>query len=289
MNSKRGQPQGERLQKVLANAGFGSRREVERWIEAGEVMVNGEVATLGDRVTPEDRITVRGRKVGSWRLKPQEHRVLIYNKPEGELVTRSDPEGRPIVFRRLPKLKSGRWIAVGRLDINTSGLLLFTTDGELANKLMHPSQRIEREYAVRVLGDATEERLQQLVNGVELEDGPARFEEIVESGGEGSNRWFHVVIVEGRNREVRRLWEAVDLKVSRLKRVRFGSVILDSSLAAGKWRDLKESEFEALLEDAGVRMEKAVKPRAGAKQRSGSGQKPKPGKRPPKKKNIWRR
>ncbi|MES9959788.1 MAG: 23S rRNA pseudouridine(2605) synthase RluB [Sedimenticola sp.] len=289
MNSKRGQPQGERLQKVLANAGFGSRREVERWIEAGEVMVNGEVATLGDRVTPEDRITVRGRKVGSWRLKPQEHRVLIYNKPEGELVTRSDPEGRPIVFRRLPKLKSGRWIAIGRLDINTSGLLLFTTDGELANKLMHPSQRVEREYAVRVLGDATEERLQQLVNGVELEDGPARFEEIVESGGEGSNRWFHVVIVEGRNREVRRLWEAVDLKVSRLKRVRFGSVILDSSLAAGKWRDLKESELEALLADAGVSMEKAVKPRAGAKLRSGSGQKPKPGKRPPKKKNIWRR
>ncbi|OOZ36483.1 23S rRNA pseudouridine(2605) synthase RluB [Solemya velesiana gill symbiont] len=284
---KKDQPQGERLQKVLANAGFGSRREVERWIEAGEVVVNGEVATLGDRVTPDDRITVRGKKVGSWRLKEQEHRVLIYNKPEGELVTRSDPEGRPTVFRRLPKPKSGRWIAVGRLDINTSGLLLFTTDGELANKLMHPSQRIEREYAVRVLGDVIEEKLKQLVNGVELEDGPARFEDIVESGGEGSNRWFHVVIVEGRNREVRRLWEAVDLKVSRLKRVRFGSVILDSSVAAGKWRDLEKKELEGLLDDAGVPAGKTGRSYASPKSRSKPV--PKGKKKRAAKKSVWRR
>jgi 23S rRNA pseudouridine2605 synthase len=238
---------GERLQKVLANAGFGSRRELEKQIEAGEVSVNGETAKLGDRVTPEDIIYIGRTRVGAWRLKPQEHQTIIYNKPEGELVTRNDPGGRSTVFSRLPKLVGGRWIAVGRLDLNTTGLMIFTTDGELANKLMHPSQLIEREYAVRVNGDATEEKLKQLVNGVELDDGPARFEEIVESGGEGRNRWFHVVIMEGRNREVRRLWEAVDLKVNRLKRVRYGPIFLDSSLAVGKHRALTEDELKELL------------------------------------------
>lgn len=242
----------ERLQKVLANAGFGSRREIERQIEAGEVSVNGQTAKLGDRVTPADTIYIGRTKVGAWRLKKQETQVIVYNKPEGELVTRDDPEGRPTVFSRLPKLVGSRWIAVGRLDINTSGLMIFTTDGELANKLMHPSQRIEREYAVRVNGEVTEEKLQQLVNGVELDDGFARFEDIVESGGEGRNRWFHVVIMEGRNREVRRLWEAVDLKVNRLKRVRFGPLFLDSSLAIGRHRQLTEQELSDLRNATGA-------------------------------------
>ncbi|MCG8429091.1 MAG: pseudouridine synthase [Chromatiales bacterium] len=247
---------GERLQKALANAGFGSRREIERRIEAGEVKVNGQVAKLGDRVTPEDRITIGNQRVGSWRLQSQQQRVIIYNKPEGEVVTQSDPEGRPTVFKQLPRLKSGRWIAVGRLDLNTSGLLLFTTDGQLANKLMHPSQQIEREYAVRVHGEVTHEQLEQLVNGVELEDGPARFEDIVESGGDGANRWFHVVIMEGRKREVRRLWEAVGCTVSRLKRVRYGPIFLDSSLSIGRWRDLDKKEFKELLQVAGVEEKK---------------------------------
>ena len=252
MAREQGGKAGERIQKVLANAGFGSRRELERLIEAGQVRVNGRVARLGDRITPEDRVMVGNRKVGSWRLQPQGHRTIAYNKPEGELVTRSDPGGRPTVFPRLPRLRSGRWIAVGRLDINTSGLILFTTDGELANRLMHPAQQIEREYAVRVLGQVSEEMLQQLVNGVELEDGPARFEEIVSAGGKGSNQWYHAVIMEGRKREVRRLWEAVGARVSRLKRVRFGPVMLEQRLPAGHWRALTGEEESALREMAGL-------------------------------------
>lgn len=258
-------PPGERLQKVLANAGFGSRREIERQIAAGEVTVNGQVAKLGDRVLPSDTIMLGRTKVGAWRLKEKPARTIIYNKAEGELVTRDDPGGRPTVFQRLPKLVGSRWIAVGRLDLNTSGLLLFTTDGELANRLMHPSQLIEREYAVRVHGEVTEEKLQTLVNGVELDDGPARFEDIVESGGEGSNRWFHVVIMEGRNREVRRLWESVELQVNRLKRVRFGPIFLDSSVAAGRHRELTSEELEELQRAAGVEKEP---PRPAKKQRA---------------------
>ena len=168
-------------------------------------------------------------------------------------MTRSDPKERPTVFQQLPKLDTGRWIAVGRLDINTSGLMLFTTDGELANRLMHPSGQIEREYAVRVLGEVTDSMLNKLVNGVELEDGTARFEDVVESGGEGANRWFHVVIMEGRNREVRRLWESVGAQVNRLKRVRFGPVMLDTRLLAGKWRELHSQELDKLLELTGLR------------------------------------
>ncbi len=267
---------GERIQKVPANAGFGSRREIERRIEAGEVRVNGRVARLGDRVTPEDRIFIGRRRVGFARLATVERRVILYNKPEGEVVTRSDPGGRPTVFRRLPRLARGRWIAVGRLDLNTSGLILFTTDGELANRLMHPSRQIEREYAVRVLGGAETAQLQQLVNGVELEDGPARFEEIVESGGEGSNRWFHVVIVEGRKREVRRLWEAVGCRVSRLKRVRYGPVILDSAVPAGRWRALESAELKALYAAADLEPPRGRRPRAPA----GKGARPAPAGRP---------
>ncbi len=243
---------GQRLQKVLANAGMGSRREIEGWISAGRVLVNDEPARLGQRVIPSDQIKVDGRPVANRRLEPPEREVLVYNKPEGELVTRKDPEGRRTVFDRLPKLKHGRWIPVGRLDFNSSGLLLLTTDGELANRLMHPSRQVEREYAVRVMGNITEAQLTQLTHGVELEDGPARFEEIVESGGEGINRWYHVVIMEGRQREVRRMWEAVGARVSRLKRVRYGSVILESALSVGRWRYLGDDELNKLLESMGL-------------------------------------
>jgi len=205
---------------------------------------------------------VDGRPVAHRRLEAPEREVLVYNKPEGELVTRKDPEGRRTVFDRLPRLKHGRWIPVGRLDLNSSGLLLLTTDGELANRLMHPSRQVEREYAVRVMGEITEQQLKQLTHGVELEDGPARFEEIVESGGEGINRWFHVVIMEGRQREVRRMWEAVGAQVNRLKRVRYGSVILDSALKVGRWRYLTDDEINKLLESMGLPAEKrSRKPR----------------------------
>ncbi|MEJ2593362.1 MAG: pseudouridine synthase [Candidatus Thiodiazotropha sp.] len=266
-------PTGERLQKVLANAGMGSRREIEGWISDGRVEVNGTVAVLGQRVSPSDSIKVDGRKVAVSRLEAPEREVLVYNKPEGELVTRKDPEGRRTVFQHLPKLKHGRWIPVGRLDINSTGLLLLTTDGELANQLMHPSRQVEREYAVRVMGEVSEAQLEQLVNGVELEDGPARFEEIVESGGEGINRWFHVVIMEGRQREVRRMWEAVGAKVNRLKRVRYGSVILDSAMKAGRWRYLTDPEIDELLVTLGLKSAAARKPKA-------VGKAPKPGERP---------
>ena len=240
--------QGERIQKVLANAGFGSRREIERWIGEGRIKINGQPAKLGDRVKGDDLVQVGNRRVLIDRISQIERRVIIYNKPEGEVVTRSDPENRPTAFQRLPKLKgSGRWIAVGRLDINSSGLMLFTTDGELANRLMHPSKAVEREYAVRVLGKVTAEMLDTLTHGVELEDGPARFEDIVESGGDGANRWFHVVIMEGRNREVRRMWEAVGAKVNRLKRVRYGPVMLGDRLHVGKCRDLEPKEMSDLL------------------------------------------
>jgi 23S rRNA pseudouridine2605 synthase len=246
-------PQGERLQKVLANAGLGSRREIERWIKDGKVKVNGQLAKLGDRVKGEDLVQIGSRRIRIDRITDIERRVIIYNKPEGEVVTRSDPEGRPTAFRNLPKLKgSGRWIAVGRLDINSSGLMLFTTDGELANRLMHPSKAVEREYAVRVLGEVTDEMLETLVNGVELEDGPARFEDVVESGGKGANRWFHVVIMEGRNREVRRMWDSVGAKVNRLKRVRYGPIMLGDRLHVGRCRDLEPNEMSELLAMLGM-------------------------------------
>ncbi|RMG38234.1 MAG: rRNA pseudouridine synthase [Gammaproteobacteria bacterium] len=244
---------GERLQKLLANAGLGSRREIERWIQEGRITVNGRPARLGTRATREDRIEVDGRPVSDKRLSGRERYVILYNKPEGEMVTRHDPEGRSTVFDRLPRPPQGRWIAVGRLDINSAGLLLLTNDGELANRLMHPKYRIDREYAVRVQGEVTEEMVRQLVNGVTLEDGSARFEDVVESGGEGINRWFHVVIMEGRKREVRRLWEAVGARVSRLKRVRYGPIILDSAVRAGQWRELDKNERKALLAAVGMK------------------------------------
>jgi len=243
---------GERLQKLLANAGLGSRRQLETLIREGRVKVNGVVAKLGDRGTADDRIEVDGRPVGARRLGGSPRFVIMYNKREGELVTRSDPEGRATVFDQLPRLPTGRWIAVGRLDVNSAGLLLFTNDGELANRLMHPRHQIDREYAVRVNGDVTPEMVQRLVTGVELDDGPARFEDVVDAGGEGSNHWFHLVIMEGRKREVRRLWEAVGATVSRLKRVRYGPLILDSSVKAGQWRELEPDERRQLLQAVGL-------------------------------------
>ena len=251
--------QSEKLQKVLARAGMGSRRELEEWISAGRVKVNGQIATLGDRVTAADRITVDGKKLAAPSGKTG-HSVLLYNKPLGEICTRNDPEGRPTVFDHLPKLQHARWVTVGRLDINTTGLLLFTTDGELANKLMHPSTQIEREYAVRVMGEVTDEMLRNLTRGVELEDGIARFDGISDGGGEGANHWYHVVIQEGRNREVRRLWESQGVKVSRLKRVRYGNIQIPSYVRAGKFVELPAANAKALYELAGLRWQPTQMP-----------------------------
>ncbi|MCP5206795.1 MAG: 23S rRNA pseudouridine(2605) synthase RluB [Hahellaceae bacterium] len=239
---------GEKLQKVLAQAGVASRREVESMISQGLITVNGEVATLGIRITSDDRVTVAGRKVFLKSPEEQVCRVIVYNKPEGEVTTRNDPEGRPTVFDRLPKLKGERWIAVGRLDINTSGLLLFTTDGELANKLMHPSSVVDREYAVRVLGAVDEDTLARLREGVLLEDGIAKFTDIHDSGGEGANHWYHVVLMEGKNREVRRLWESQNVTVSRLKRVRYGCIFMPSRLKVGRWEELNQKALNDLCD-----------------------------------------
>ncbi|MCA1768592.1 MAG: 23S rRNA pseudouridine(2605) synthase RluB [Halomonas sp.] len=242
----------EKLQKVLARAGLGSRREMEAAIADGRVKVNGQVATLGDRIEMRDRVIFDSRPVTLRGAEEVPRRVIMYNKPEGELCTRKDPEGRRTVFDRLPRLKGERWIAIGRLDINTSGLLLFTTDGELANRLMHPSTQVEREYAVRVMGQVTRQNVVAMVEGVMLDDGPASFTDVQEFGGEGINTWFHVVIQEGRNREVRRLWESQGLTVSRLKRVRYGNIFLDKRAKAGEWLELSQDEVDDLSELAGL-------------------------------------
>lgn len=241
-------PAGEKLQKVLARAGIGSRREMERWIAEGRVTIDGRPATLGDRVGPQQSICVDGHELRAANLKPK-MRLLMYHKPEGEVCTRADPEGRATVFDRLPPLRHGRWISIGRLDLNSSGLLLLTTDGELANRLMHPRHEIEREYAVRVLGKVDAAMLDKLRQGVRLEDGPGHFESVADAGGSGANHWYHVVIKEGRNREVRRLWEAVGAKVSRLIRVRYGPVKLPRLLRPGRAQEL-EREMLAQLYDA---------------------------------------
>lgn len=232
-------PVSEKLQKVLANNGLGSRREMERWIEDGRILVNTKKASLGDRVTIADKITVDGHDISRNKEKSP-CRVLMYNKPEGELCARVDPEGRATVFERLPKIDGERWITVGRLDINTSGLLLFTNDGELANRLMHPSHEVEREYAVRVFGEVTPKMLRNLSKGVELEDGVAKFNHIHvrPSDPESLNHWFNVTLSEGRNREVRRLWESQGLQVSRLIRVRYGNLELFKRLPQGAWIEL---------------------------------------------------
>lgn len=243
----------ERIQKVLATAGYGSRREIEDWIREGRIRVNGTAAQLGDRIEASDRVQLDGHVIRPFERAPSRRRVLLYHKPEGELTTRSDPEGRPTIFERLPHLRNGRWIPVGRLDINTSGLILLTTDGELAHRLMHPSSEVEREYATRVMGTVDADTLARLTEGVELEDGIARFEQLMDAGGEGANHWYHVVLREGRNREVRRLWESQGLMVSRLIRVRYGPIPLPRGLRAGHWMDAEPAQVQALLELTGIR------------------------------------
>ncbi len=262
----------EKLQKVLARSGLGSRREMERWIEAGRISVNGQVATLGDRISKRDEVEVDGRASKMVFDNDSERRVLIYNKPLGEVSTRHDPEGRATVFDHLPPLKQGRWIAVGRLDINTSGLLLFTTDGELANNLMHPSANIDREYAVRILGDVDDAMIERLKAGVLLDDGMARFTDVQYFDGEGANKWYHVVVMEGRNREVRRLWESQDVQVSRLKRVRYGPFFMPSEVKAGTWKELDQKEINMLSNMMGMKKKRnkslTVKEKAQAERRA---------------------
>lgn len=248
---------GERIQKVLARGGLGSRREIERWIEEGRLKVNGMTASLGARLKKGDRIMLNNRPVNWERFDEQPTRVLLYHKAAGEVVSRRDPEGRPVVFTQLPKLPDARWIAVGRLDINTSGLLLVTNNGELAHRLMHPSTQVEREYAVRVLGDIPEPLLAKLKQGVELEDGLARFEEIRFAGGEGANKWYHVIVTEGRNRLVRRLWESQQITVSRLIRLRYGPVALPERLKTHSFYELTDQERALLFEFAGIHKKKA--------------------------------
>lgn len=235
-----------KLQKALADAGLGARREIEEWIAAGRVQVNGEPAHLGQRVAATDKVKVGGRLV-NLHFAGRVPRVLLYHKPEGEIVSRDDPQGRPSVFNALPRLRGGRWVAIGRLDFNSCGLLLFTTDGALANRLMHPRYGIDREYAVRVLGEIDEASLAKLTEGIELEDGIARFIRLQPAGGEGANHWYHVTLEEGRNREVRRLFAAVGVTVSRLMRVRYGPIVLPASLKRGQCYEMQPGEVQALL------------------------------------------
>ena len=238
--AKASNAEGEKLQKVLARAGQGSRREIEAIIAANRVSVDGKIATLGDRVDINSGVKIRidGNPINLGHAQKDICRVLMYYKPEGELCTRHDPKGRATVFDRLPRLTGSRWIAVGRLDINTSGLLLFTTDGELANRLMHPSHEVEREYSVRVFGKVDDAMLGRLRKGVQLEDGPANFKSIKPVGGQGLNQWFDVTLMEGRNREVRRLWESQSIQVSRLIRIRYGNIKLMKSLPRGGWEEM---------------------------------------------------
>ena len=247
----------EKLQKVLARVGLGSRRYMEEVIAAGRVSVNGQVAQVGERIEPGDELRIDGRKVQFQIEDEIRRRVLIYYKPEGEICSRNDPENRPTVFEQLPQITGDRWVMVGRLDINSTGLLLFTNDGELANRLMHPSSEIEREYAVRVMGEVTPQLKNNMLNGVVLDDGPAKFESFSEIGGDGINRWYQVVVKEGRNREVRRIFESQGLKVSRLLRTRYGSVILPRELRTGRWIELDKQDIDNLTKSV------ELKPRQG--------------------------
>ena len=249
----------ERLQKFLARMGLGSRRQIEDWIRQGRITVNGVPAQLGASVNGAEKIGIDGKLI-QVRAFGQQRRVLAYYKPVGEIASRHDPEGRTTIFEHLPPLRDGRWIVVGRLDLNTQGLLLITNDGELANRLMHPSSQVEREYAVRVLGEVTPDMLKRLREGVPLEDGLARFDEIREAGGDGANHWYHVVLKEGRNREVRRLWESQGVAVSRLTRVRFGPVTLRRGLYPGHWDELDEEQMTELLQAVGYAPRPAPKP-----------------------------
>jgi 23S rRNA pseudouridine2605 synthase len=243
----------ERLQKFLANLGLASRREIEKWIEQGRIKVNGKVAELGLKVSSQDRISVDGKFVQQSNAKfAPSPKVLLYNKPEGQLCTLNDPEGRHTVFETVPKLRVGRWVMVGRLDMNTMGLLMFTNHGELAHRLMHPSYEIEREYAVRVLGEVAPSALTKLRTGIQLDDGPAKFNSLHRVGGEGANQWYHVTLNEGRNREVRRMFEEVGLTVSRLIRVRYGSITLPRGISRGRWEYMEKQDVTALGKTVGL-------------------------------------
>jgi len=237
----------EKIQKILAHAGLGSRRQIENLLQSGRILINGRLARLGERMTYQDKIAIDGREIKLIKSHQQNSRVLLYYKPEGQMCTRDDPEGRPTVFEYLPFIRNGRWICIGRLDFNTTGLLLFTNNGELANKLMHPRAELEREYAVRVLGEVTPSILSRLKKGVKLEDGLGRFHQITDAGGEGSNHWYHVIVKEGRNRLVRRLWESQGLAVSRLMRIRFGTISLPKRLRRGQHIELSDAEVQNLL------------------------------------------
>jgi 23S rRNA pseudouridine2605 synthase len=237
---------GERIQKLLAQAGVASRREAEKMISQGRIKINDVIATLGDRALHSDSLSLDGVLLVIEKPSYDDYRVIVYSKPEGVICSNSDPEGRPTVFDHLPKLTNQRWISVGRLDINTSGLLILTTDGELANRLMHPSYQIDREYAIRIHGEVDDAMLKRLTDGVLLDDGMAKFSDVREFGGEGRNKWFHAVVMEGRNREVRRLWESQEVQVSRLKRVRYGCIFLPSRLKVGAWEELTTKDINEL-------------------------------------------
>jgi len=241
----------ERLQKVMAQSGHGSRRNIEILIAQGHITINGQVAKLGDSVGPGDKVKLDNELI-KLRFGEQLPRVLLYHKPDGEIVTRDDPEGRATVFEKLPRVNGGRWVAVGRLDINTGGLLIFTTNGELANRLMHPRFEVEREYAVRILGELSEEQRAKFLSGIDVEGESAKFDSIEDRGGEGANHWYYVVLREGRNREVRKMFEAAGLTVSRLMRVRFGSVQMPSFLKRGMMREMEEEDVQQLMNFAGM-------------------------------------
>ncbi|WP_114799923.1 23S rRNA pseudouridine(2605) synthase RluB [Moraxella canis] len=260
-------PVGEKLQKLLARMGLGSRRGLEEVIKAGRISINGKVATLGDRAVLTDEIRIDGRLVRLKAEREKRRRVIAYYKPEGEICSASDPEGRPTVFDRLPKLTGDRWVMVGRLDINSSGLLLFTNDGELAHRLMHPSNEVVREYAVRVLGEVTPQIASQLTQGVALEDGMAKFDDIKEGGGTGVNKWYHVTIKEGRKREVRRMFESQELKVSRLIRTRYSTVILPKELRTGRFIELDAKDIGKLVESVGLRQRQGTGLNTAAKEK----------------------
>jgi 23S rRNA pseudouridine2605 synthase len=272
--------QSDKLHKVLADAGVGSRRDMEELIVAGRVSVNGQPAHVGQRVLPTDQVRINGKPLNVRRVPGRPPRVLLYHKPAGEIVSQDDPQARPSVFAKLPKVSGGRWIAVGRLDFNTEGLLVLTTSGELANRLMHPRFEVEREYAVRLLGELTPEQHGRLLEGIELEDGPARFSRLEDAGGQGVNHWYRVVIAEGRNREVRRIFEALGMQVSRLIRIRYGAVQLPRALSRGRFQELAPAWVEAWLHDLGLAAEE-VRSRPGAPGRKPTGpRRGKPGPRP---------